>query len=168
MTGARASGRLCTGFAIALASLTPPGTADAQVFGHPYLGAGYADGFAALVGVNFLKDLGPGDDDARYDEARPVLHAFAAAGVRASDARATGALGLGVLFPTGLGYVGPLGIGAVRPWGGGGGVRLAAGFGAGPAWLTAGVIRLEGRGGVGALVILDLSLALVCDATPVC
>jgi len=120
--------------------------------------------------VNFLKDLTV-DEDAIVDEPGPVLDGFLAAGLRTHTTQLTGELGLGVVFPTGgatLGYIGPVAIGSVHPWGGGGGVRLAGGFGAGLAWLTAGIIKLEDRRGVKAIVSVDLTQSFICDVTPVC
>lgn len=166
----RTSGRFVAASLAAITLLAPPPEAQAQVFTQPYVGLGYADGFTALAGLNFMKDLAV-DEDALVDEPGPVLNWFAAAGLRTHDTQATGELGLGVVFPTGganLGYIGPIAIGSVHPWGGGGGVRLAGGFGAGLAWLTAGVIKLDRRSGVKAIVSLDLTKAFICDVTPLC
>jgi len=158
------------GIAAVLLVLAPMDAARAQVFVQRYVGLGYADGFTGLVGLNFLKDLMV-EEDALVDEPGPVLNGFLAAGVRTNATQLTGQLGLGVVFPTGganLGYVGPVAIGSVHPWGGGGGVRLAGGFGAGLAWLTVGVVKLDGRDGAKALVSVDLTRAFICDVTPVC
>ncbi len=154
----------------ALLVLAPVHHARAQVFKQPYVGLGYADGFTGLVGINFLKDLMV-EEDALVDEPGPVLNGFLAAGVRTHRTALTGELGLGVVFPTGganLGYIGPVAIGSVHPWGAGGGVRMAGGFGAGLAWLTAGIVKLDGRDGVKAIVSVDLTKAFICDVTPVC
>ena len=167
----RAPARLTTAIAALLLALAPAHGARAQVLTQPILSLGYADGFTALAGLNLLDDLGGGGDDALVDEPGAVLNGFAAAGVRTHDVQLTGELGLGVLFPTGdanLGYWGPVALGTLHPWGGGGGVRLAAGFGAGLAWVTAGVIGLHDRGGAKVIVNVDLTKAFICDVTPLC
>ena len=42
------------------------------------------------------------------------------------------------------------------------------GFGAGMAWLTLGVMKLNERSGVSAIVNIDLTTAFICDVTSIC
>jgi len=157
-------------FVAAIVVVAAPHGLDAQVFTQPYVGLGYADGFTALLGLNLLKDLTAADEDALVDEGGPILSGFVSAGLRTNDTQVTGLYGLGVVLPTGgaVSSIGPIAFGSVHPWGGGGGLRLAGGFGAGLGWLTAGVIKLEDRSGVRVLANLNLTWAFVCDVTPVC
>ncbi len=142
---------------------------DAQVIRQTYAGVGHSDGWTALFGFEFLKELSA-DEDARVIEAAPSLVGYAAGGVRTNPDDLTAQFAFGVVFPTdgAIAYWGPVGLGSLSPIGGGGGVRLGAGFGAGLAWLTAGVMKLEGRDGVSAHVNLDLTTAFLCDITQIC
>ena len=153
-----------------LASALLVAGADAQVIRQSYVGLGYSDGWTALFGLQFLKDLAAGDDDPVVDEAGAVLHGYAAGGVRTNPGDLTGHFGLGLLFPTGgePAYWGPIALASANPAGIGGGVRLAGGFGAGLAWLTGGVMKLRGRDGVSAIVSVDLTTAFLCDVSGIC
>jgi len=153
-----------------LASVIFAAGADAQVIRQTYIGVGHSDGWTALFGFQFLKELSEPDPDARVIEAQPSLIATAAGGVRTNPDDLTAQFALGVIFPTdgAIAYWGPVGLGSLSPIGGGGGVRLGAGFGAGLAWLTAGVMKLDGRGGASAHVNVDLTTAFLCDITQIC
>lgn len=143
---------------------------EAQVIRQSYVGVGHADGWTAMFGLQFLNDISVGEDDRVVDEGGAVLTGFAAAGLRTNPTDITAHFGLGVLFPTGgeLAYWGPVGLASVNPAGGGGGIRLVGGFGAGLAWLTVGAIKLEGRSNPSLSLNLDLTPAFICDATPIC
>lgn len=143
--------------------------ADAQVIRQTYIGVGYSDGWTALFGFQFLKELSA-DEDARVVEAAPSLIGYAAGGVRTNPDDLTAQFAFGVVFPTdgAIPYWGPVALGSLSPIGGGVGVRLGAGFGAGLAWLTAGVMKLDERGGASAHVNVDLTTAFLCDITQIC
>jgi hypothetical protein len=155
----------------AVVVVAAPRAVEAQVLTQPYLSGGWVDGVTGQFGINLLRDLTSSDDDALVSEPGPALNGFLSAGVRTRPTQATGFFGLGLMFPKGdpnLAYYGPVGVGSVHPWGWGGGVRVAGGFGAGLAWLTAGVIKLDDRNGIKPLASLDLTFAFLCDVTPIC
>ena len=153
-----------------LASATLIVGAEAQVITQSYVGAGYSDGWTATIGLQFLKDLAAVEDDPVVDEGGMVLTGYAAGGVRTNPNDLTAHFGLGVLFPTDgePAYWGPVALASVNPAGGGGGVRIAGGFGAGMAWVTLGAMKLKGRSGTSAIVNIDLTTAFICDVTPIC
>jgi len=142
---------------------------EAQVSTQAYVGAGYADGFTGMVGVQFLNVFLP-DEDARVVDGQNALHGYAAAGVRSNPGDLTAQFGLAYLFPTANepAYWGPVVLASINPAGGGGGLRLAGGFGAGLAWLTVGAIKLDGRDGVSAIVNLDVTTDFICDLVSFC
>jgi hypothetical protein len=144
--------------------------AEAQVITQSYVGGGYSDGWTATIGLNFLKDISAVEDDPVVDEGGMVLTGYAGGGVRTNPGDLTAQFGLGLLLPTDgePAYWGPVALVSVNPWGGGGGVRIAGGFGAGMAWLTLGVMKLNERSGISPVVNVDLTTAFICDVTPIC